>query len=255
MAENDLSDPAKLAQDALYARDAAVASAAKLQKELDDLRGKLPSKEQLDRFAQLEAAASKADEDAKKQAGQWDQLRTDLTKKHDEAIAQRESRLGSLQTYITDLLVKQAFASAYDEKTPWFGGDDAKTVLSHELAAAAFRGDVDVKAVEQDGRVTFEIGVKHPHTGRVILGQDGKPAPFATAIGEYLQARPDKDRILRGSGKTGSGSSGGANTGPSQGPLDATTLTPAQLRDPAILKQLRDEQPSGGISFGRAWNG
>jgi hypothetical protein len=249
---DELTPEQKALKDAEYARDTATANAAKLQKELEDVRKQLPSKEQQDEWAALKASAAQAEEDRKKKAGEWEALRSDLQKKHEGELSTRDGKVSQLTTFVTESLIANAFAGAYDEKTPWFGGDDAKTVLSADLAAAAFRPYIEVQTIEQDGKLSFSIGVKHPETGRIITDREGKPAKFAVAIGEHIAARSDKDRILRGSGKTGSGSSGGSTGDPTK--VDLHNLTPEQRRDPAVLQAIKDSLPKGGVVMGEAYD-
>ncbi len=99
-----------------------------------------------------------------------------------------------------------------------------------------------------------EVIVVKDVKGATILGKDGNPAPFAEAIGELIGQLPNKDRILRGSGKTGSGSSGGVTGGSSSGFIDASTLTPEQARDPNVIKRLQAQVRRGGQISGRAYN-
>lgn len=251
---DELTPEQKAIKDAEYARDTALATATKLQKDLDDLKKQLPTKEQQDRWAALEATAAQAEEDRKKKAGEWESLRTDLTQKHDAELKTRDGKIAQLTASITDSLIANLFASAREDGGALlFGGDDAKTVLTPEIAAAAFRPFIDVQSTEENGTIKFTIGVKHPETGRVITDREGKPAKFAVAIGEHIAARSDKDRILRGSGKTGSGSSGGATGDPKK--VDLANLTPEQRKDPEILKQIRASLPKGGVVMGEAYSG
>lgn len=249
---DELTPEQKALKDAEYARDTAVAASTKLQKDLDELKKQLPSKEQQERWAALEASAAKAEEERKTKAGEWEALRKDLTEKHEGELKLREGKITQLTASIVDSLIANHFASAREDGgAPIFGGDDAKTVLTPELAAAAFRPFIDVQSAEENGTIKFTIGVKHPETGRVITDREGKPAKFAVAIGEHIAARSDKDRILRGSGKTGSGSSGGATGDPKK--VDLANLTPEQRKDPEILKQIKASLPKGGVVMGEAY--
>ena len=122
-----------------------------------------------------------------------------------------------------------------------------QTILTPEVAEAYYGRYVEVQEV--NGRKS--VVVKDPQ-GQVILdAKTGQPASFAVAIGELIDALPNKDRIIRGSGKTGSGSSGGAVGG--HGQLDLRNLTPDQRRDPKVLAALRASLPRGGVVMGEAY--
>jgi hypothetical protein len=95
------------------------------------------------------------------------------------------------------------------------------------------------------------IVVRKPDGSR-ILGDDGNPAPFGEAIAKLIAVLPDKDHILRGSQKAGSGASGGSDYQP--GELDLDHLTDEQLRDPKVRQELHDRSAkAGGVQMGRAF--
>ena len=93
--------------------------------------------------------------------------------------------------------------------------------------------------------------------GQVILDvKTGKPAAFDAALLELINVLPNKANILRGSGKTGSGSSGGNNDTTKLGEIDFTKpLTAEQLADPKV-KAAYDRRMSsaGGIQIGSAFD-
>lgn len=225
-------------------RDEAIASQAQLRKEMTELKGQVLTKEERDLFDKLKGEAAKIDEEKKKAAGQFDQLREDLVKKHTEELGKRDETIKTLTQRFKDTVVEAAFAGASD----LFGGDTAKTVLDGVMGKAVLGGYVHVEDLEGGG---FRIVVKNP-AGQVIVGKDGKPAAFAEAIGELINVLPNKDRILRGSGKRGSGSSGGGGEGGSGEP-DLVELTKrANAGDKDAIAALKKHQSTvGGIQMGR----
>jgi len=231
--------PRSEAKKAFEARD-------KAKKELQALldSGRVLSDEQIEKYKKLEDAAAKAEDDRKRKAGEWDSLRTQLTEKHAHELKERDTKLSTLSERFKRTVVRAEFGAATD----YFGGDSAKTILDVDLGMAALGKFVTVE--DTDDEVGYRVVVKKPN-GDTIIGDDGNPAPFATAIGELIKLLPNRDRILRGSGKTGSGSSGGASG--SREPIDFRNLTPAQRRDPKILAQLRAQRPEGGIVMGEAY--
>jgi hypothetical protein len=146
--------------------------------------------------------------------------------------------------------VQEKIEAAFLAATDWFGGDSSKTILTGDMAHAYLGKYVSFEDVEIGGQTRKQIVVRD-QDHNVILDGKGNPAKFAEAIGELITQLPNKDRILRGSGKTGSGSSGGAS---GSQPIDFRNLTAEQRRDPKVLAQIRAQQPKGGIVFGEAYN-
>jgi hypothetical protein len=223
----------------------AFAERDKAKKSAKDLEGRVLSDEQAARYKELEEREAKAEDERKRKAGEFDQWRESITKKHATEIDAEKQRVGAVTQRYHESLVRSEFGAA----TAFFGGHDtSKTILDVELGMAALGKYVKVEETEQGDRVI----VKSP-SGQTILGKDGNPAPFADAIGELIALLPNKDRILRGSGKSGSGSSGGASG--STGQLDLTRLTPADFRKPEVREALRQRQANaGGLQIGPAWD-
>jgi hypothetical protein len=228
---NDLI-PRSEAQQAFKARD-------EIKRKLRELeeQGLVLTPEQKNELAALRAEKAKAEEDRQKKAGEFDALRTNLVKQHEAQLqAEREAKTKAEQE-LSSTLRGLAFAQAAD----WFG-PNGKTVLTPEIAEA-FYG----RYVELDGRTVVVKDVD----GHVILDlKTGKPAAFADAIGQLILSLPNKEHVLRGSGKTGSGSSGGS------GSAQATDLVDLQRRamkgDKKAIDQLRDHVNSqGGVTYGR----
>ncbi len=226
------------AKKAFQDRDAA-------KKRAKELEGKVLTDEQADRYRALEEASAKAEEDRKRKAGEFDQWRDTITKKHATELDTERQKVTTTTQRYHQSLIRSEFGAAAE----FFGAHDtSKTILDVELGMAALGKYVDVEETDQGDRVI----VKSP-TGQTILGKDGNPAPFAEAIGELIALLPNKDRILRGSGKSGSGNSGGANF--VNGQVDLNRLTPADFRDPKIRAAVKQRTAAaGGLQFGPAWD-
>jgi hypothetical protein len=233
--------PRSEAQLAFKARD-------KAKEELAKIKARALSDEDLAEYQSLKAMQVKAEEDKAKKAGEFESLKQQLTKKHQDEIAERESRMTSLSQRFKDTVIKAEFGSASE----YFNGSDAsKTILDVELGMAAFSKYVHVEDADDDPR-GYRVIVKTPR-GETIVGTDGNPAPFSEAIGELISLLPNKDRILRGGGKTGSGSSGGSNH--PANPADVTELTlRAQRGDKDAIAALRNRRNAGnGLVMGSAF--
>lgn len=218
--------------------------AAKAQ--LKELQGKTLSDEDATLFAKLKAEATLAEEAAARKAGEFDKLREQLVTKHKTDVESRDQTIATLSTRFKNTVVRAEFGAASD----LFGGSTASTVLDVDMAMAVLGSYVSVE--DTDDAQGYRIVVKG-RNGDVILGKDGKPAPFSEAIAELINTLPNKDRILRGSGKAGSGSSGGAGGGRDD-VFDLRNIKPDQLRDPAVLEQIRKSQPRGALVMGEAYS-
>jgi hypothetical protein len=231
--------PRAEAKKAFEARD-------KAKKEADELRKRALSDEALAEYQALKAEREKSEEDRQKKAGEFESIKKSLIDKHSaELESERKARIELEQSYRQEK-IEAAFLGATD----WFGGDSAKTIMTGDMAFAYLGKHVSYEDVELAGK-TIKAVVVRDLDGNIILDGKGNPAKFAEAIGEVIAQLPNKDRILRGSGKTGSGSSGGS-TGSHQ-PVDLRNLTPARLRDPKVIEALKAQRSSGGIQMGTAF--
>ena len=231
------------AKKAFEARDKAK---AELKTLLDS--GRVVTEEQLARFRELEDTAAKAEEDRKKKAGEWDALRTQMTDKHAKELAEKDAAVARERDRRIKRTIDAAFGGLTSGTQDYFSGNEgSKTVWDVWTAQHTLGQFVSVVDTEDGGE---QVVVKDPK-GQTLLGADGNPAPFAEAIGELIKQLPNRDRILRGSGKTGSGSSGGS-TGHSQ-PVDLRNLTPARLKDPKVIEALKAARPASGITMGAAF--
>lgn len=231
------------AQKAFKARD----EAKKRLRELED-GGLIVNAEQKAKFAELEKAAQQAEEDRAKRAGEFDALKKNMLDKHAKEIAERDTAVSTLSQRFQSTVVRAEFGTASE----LFGGHaDAQTVLDVEMAIAVLGRYVSVADDDKDPR-GYRIVVKDVH-GDEIEDAKGNPLPFAQALKELIGGLPNKDRILRGSGKAGSGARGGAD-GRRADDVDYRNLTPAQMRDPDIIAEAkRRTAEAGGIVMGTAF--
>lgn len=221
----------------------------KAKREADELRKRALSQEEIDEYQGLKAKLAQDDEDRKKKAGEFEALKQSLITKHtSELEIERKARV-ELETSYRQEKIEAAFLGAVD----WFGGDGAKTILTGDMANAYLGKYVSYEDVDVAGKSIKTIVVRDTD-GNIMLDGKGNPARFADAIGELIQQLPNRDRILRGSGKTGSGNSGGVYGAQHQDFIDASTLTPEQARDPNIIKRLQAQVRKGGQISGRAYN-
>lgn len=224
----------------------AFAERDKAKKELKALQdaGRILNDDQIARYKQLEEQAQQAEEDRKRKSGEFDQWRADILKKHQTEIQDREQKLTATEQKWQRTMVGLAFAGASD-----LFGKDAFTIYSPKAAERIFGEFVSLDA---DGQPVVK-----GRDGAVILdAQTGKPASFSIAMRELIESLPDKNDHLRGSGKTGSGSSGGASGGRPEFDLSKlSSLTAEQRRDPKVLAALRALGKGQGVVMGEAYNG
>lgn len=220
-------------------------------KRMREIESKLPTQEQLARLQELEEAARKAEEDRKRKEGEFDSWRASIEKqqaarekKYTEELAERDGRLSKATERYHQKLIDLAFAASSD----WFG-EQGKSVLPPDVAASYFARNVEVQDIDGEDVVVVKDFTGAP----VVDSKTGKPARFADAIGELIGGLPraTRDRILRGSGKTGSGSAGGGAGQPES--VDLRNLTPDRLRDPKVLEALKKALPRNAVVMGTAY--
>lgn len=229
--------PRSEAEKAFRARDEA-------KKRLRELESRVMSDEQYAEYQALKEAQGKAEEERKRKAGEFDSWRTQIATKHEQELTAERQKAAQIAERFKQTVVKAEFGAASE----WFGGHDAsKTILDVDLGMAALGRYVEVQDAEDDPR-GYRVVVKSPK-GDTILGRDGNPAPFGEAMAELIGMLPNKDRILRGSGKTGSGSSGGSTQ--ITGSMDlATAAKRAAHGDKDARAVLERAAGDGAIQFG-----
>jgi hypothetical protein len=209
------------AQKAFRDRDAAKAELRKLSES-----GRVLTDEQIEKYKALETAAEKAEEDRKRKAGEFDTWRESITKKHSTELEAERQRAIDADTKWRNTHVGLAFAGASD-----LFGKEGLTIYSPKAAEKIFKEHV---RIEDDGSVAVLDA-----SGNVMVdAKTGKPASFSAGMRELIESLPDKADHLRGSGKAGSGNSGGSNTPLIQ--ADVTELTRrANTGDKAAVDALR----------------
>jgi hypothetical protein len=240
-AEKDDLIPRAEAKKAFEARDRA-------KKEADELRKRALSEDAFAEYQALKAEREKAEEDRQKKAGEFESIKKSLIDKHTtELESERRARLALEQSY-TQEKIEAAFLGASE----WFGGETAKTIMTGDMAYAYLGKHVGYEEVDVAGK-TIKAIVVRDLDGNIILDGKGNPARFAEAISELIQSLPNKDRILRGSGKTGSGSSGGSTRGSEQ--VDLSRLNVDSFKDPKVRAALKQRQAAaGGLQMGPAFD-
>jgi hypothetical protein len=221
-----------------------------LKSKLRDLEGKVLSDEDRELFSTLKTQQEQLEEEKKKKAGEFDAWRTQIADKHgkelqarDQKLAEQEGQTKQAVKDLHDTLIGLAFAGASE-----YFGDNGKTVLTPDIAQSHFGKFVEVQT-DDNGRRT--VVVKDASGSPILDTKTGRPMPFEKAIGELIEALPSKDRILRGSGKAGSGNGGGGKATP----VDFATLAKkAAAGDQEAAKALRAQRPSTGIVMGEAYS-
>lgn len=234
--------PRAEAQAAFKARDEAKRALREAQEQ-----GLLLTPEEKAEWQKIRDQAAKSAEERQRKAGEFDQLRADLLKKHEESLQAVTKQAETVRAKLHETLKSHEFAAARE----WFGGADAKTILTPAIAAAYFGRFVQVETTD-DGRERVIVTGLDGHP--ILDPRTGQPAPFGPAMGQLIEMLPDKDSILRGSGKTGSGSSGGASGGVSSFDVEELTRR-AATGDATAIKQLRERQASlGGMQMGTTFS-
>lgn len=230
-------------------KDEAIAESAKLRKQIAELSGKVLSEEDRKAFDELRKQAAATEEERKKKAGEFETLKAEMATKHENELKERDSKLSTLSSRFKQTVIHAEFGRA----TELFGGDGAKTILDVDLAIAALGGYVHIED-DEHAALGYRVVVKKAN-GTPIIGSDGNPKPFAEAMHDLIATLPNKDRILRGSGKTGSGSSGGPGSHQADLDLDALTKLAATGNKDAIAKLRERQQGLGGMVKGSAFAG
>lgn len=231
------------AKKAFLARD-------EVKQKLRDIEGRVITDDDRVLFEKLRKEHADLEEQRKLKAGEFEAAKQELEKRHATETGKLKDQLATISKRLRDREVDNAFFGA----TEYFGGNDAKTILPPDIARDSLGKYVEVQEVDLgDGTKATQVVVKDAR-GETIRGDDGKPAPFAEAIGTLILGLPNKDRILRGSGKVGSGSSGGAHGAAyNQSDLDADVKA-VQRGDKEAMKRLQARQGRiGGMVRGAAF--
>lgn len=228
------------AKKAFTARDTAKAEAKKLAD------GQMSAEDRA-LFDKLKADQATAEEERAKKAGEFETLKTTLTKKHETELADRENKLSTLSDRFRRTVVRAELGAATD----LFGGhEDALTVLDVDMADAVLGKFIHVEEDEKSAlgyRIVVKIG------DEPIVDGKGNPAPLAKALAEVIETLPNRDRILRGSGKAGSGATGDGPRGKTKTVDVSRGLSREQRNDPKVIAQLKAQRSGGGLQLGRGF--
>lgn len=210
------------------------------KKEADDLRKQLANMSGIDpeEYRTLKQQAEQAEQERAKKAGEFDKLQQQLVTKHQAEKADLEKSAKDYKSRWEQDRIGRAFGEAVD----LFGPSGLTKYIPSE-AEAIFAKHV---RIEDDGAI-----VVLDSRGDVILdGKTGKPAAFSAGMAELIDSMPDKKYRLRGSGTTGSGSSGGATSSSPRG-VDLNNLKASDFNDPKVREAIKRRQAeAGGMVFG-----
>jgi len=217
----------------------AFAERDRAKRELRELVGRALTEEEIAEYRRLKAEREQAEEERKRKAGEFDALRQQLLERHQKELAEVQQRAQQAEQRYRQTMIGLAFSRA----TEWFG-PTGQTIYQPAVAQKVFGDYVDLDPE------TGDVVVMDPQGSRLLDPKTGKPMPFAEAIGELIRSLPDRDYHLRGSGKVGSGSAGGATT--TAGPADLDTLIArAKKGDKEAIKALqRRHAELGGLQLG-----
>lgn len=222
------------AEKAIQRREIALKRAQEAERKLQERSGSGLSDEEIDEYRALKQAQEEDERKRLEEKGEFEKALEKSQRKYQEELTAKDAAISEAQQKLRNTLIGLAFAQA-DE---WFG-DQGKTVLVPEIAEAYFSRYVDLG---EDG---VSVVVKDTDGDVILDAKTGRPASFSQAIGELIDGLPTKSKILRGSGKAGSGSSGGA------GDVDVSTASRAEMAqraangDPDAIKFLRRNSPAG----------
>lgn len=234
------------AKKAFKLRDERNAKLREAEARIADLEQRAFTPEQKAEYDELVEFKSRKNGDWDKQKAGYEERIAQITKKSDEDISAARTETARERALRHKEKIKAHFGSA----TALFGGhSESRTLLGVEIAVDHLGRYVSVEGEGDDESV-----VVRSLTGAPILGKDGRPAPFAEAMDELIKSLPHSQQVLRGGGKTGSGSSGG-KTGTVPAPDVNALAQRAREGDKDAIEALkRHRAASGGIVFGAAFS-
>lgn len=146
-------------------------------------------------------------------AGEVERVKSEVIKTYDEKLAEANSRADKFEQQLYGEIVGGAFSRSK------FITD--KTILPPDVAQAYFSKHFNVK----DGKIEAKDSQDNPIYSR---SNPGELADFDESIEILINASPNKDQILRGSGSSG----GGANPGGVKPTgLKRSQMTPQQINE------------------------
>lgn len=189
------------------------------------------SEEELQEYQDLKKAKEEAEHQKALERGEFEKQLDKIRSKHSEELEAERVKAQAADHKLRSTLIGLEFSRAID-----LFGDTGTTVLTPDIAEAYFGRYVDL---DEQGDV-----IVRDREGNEILDERGKRASFGAAMAELIESMPNKNRILRGSAKTGSGSSGGADEGVR--PTNRSDLARrAAAGDQEALAELRKSPPGG----------
>lgn len=235
-----------------YEREQAAAEAARVKRELEEIKKGLPTEEQRARWAELEEQHRRNEEERLAKSGEFEAWRKSITDTHSREVnelqAQRENEAAKAREFeseLNDTLIGQHFANASD-----LFGPAGRTVLIPEMAQSYFGKHVAVEAERGgDGKVHRRVVVKKADGTVIVDPKTGRPESFSKAMGIVIDEHPYRAQLLRGSGKVGANSSGGGVDG--EHGVDLGRLRPGDFKDPKVRDAVRKKMnTSGGLQIG-----
>lgn len=167
-------------------------------KEAKKLRDQLKAFEGVDaaRYRELTEAATKAEEEKAKAAGNWDSMKQQLITEHTKAADALGARVTKRDQVIQKLLAENVVRQALTEAA----AIDADLALPHVLP--------HVRVVETDDPdMPFRAVVVDAKGNERIAGAKGEPLGIAGLVTE-LKGNPKYGALFKGSGAAGSGATG-----------------------------------------------
>lgn len=209
----------------------------------DDAKGGARmSKDERDELDTLRAKAAEAEEAQLKAKGDFETLK----KKLEKQIADAEAKAEAAAQRFANKAIETAFAGAAE-----LFGATGRTTLTPDFARKGFAEHVKFLPGETgDGGSV----VVHDLKGVPITAEDGKPVPFAEAMGRLIDQWPTKEAILRGGQRAGSGSTGAGSTTETTSATRAETIKRAATGDPDAIKALHGTRVPGQPISGRHWD-
>lgn len=211
-----------------------------LKEKVRGLEGRTLTDAEKAEYAELKQKRAKLEEDALKAAGKFDELKAQIEATHQTALQAEKERAERALAVRDGALIDAAFGGAIE----LFGGQTARTIFDPDMARRVL-GD-RVKVVEETGKAPRVIVVDGD-------GHEIKAKSFVEAMGKAIDGMPNKDRILRGGGRPGSGSPGPGGKTQLDTVVDLSDPGKLDYSDPTVRQAIRDSR-KGGITHGRAFD-
>lgn len=235
-----------------FERETAAAEAARVKRELEELRGKVPTDEERAKWRELEEKERQAEEKRLQDSGQFEAWRKSIQDTHTRELSElrgqvelASQRATSVETELNDSLIAQCFAAAVD-----LFGPAGYTTMLPEMAQSYLGKHVYVTVgTDNSGKTVRRVVVRDASGVDIMDPATGKPEVFSKAMKQVIDKHPYRQHMLRGSGKVGANNSGGAGDGESGVNLDR--LKPADFKKKEVRDAIRNRMNnSGGLQIG-----